>query len=117
MLYSTRNSTQYSVITYMRKESEKEYIYVYGKLSYFAVCLKLTQHCKSTVLQYKIKIKLKKNPILVLHFTSTQSFHIHYVSHLHKPNRWTLPACQFKDGGSDGKESACNAGDPGSMLG
>ena len=101
----------------MRKESEKEYIYGYGKLSYFAVCLKLTQHCKSTVLQYKIKVKLKKNSLRVLHFTSTQSFHIHHVPHLHKPNRRTLPACQFKDGGSDGKESACIAGKPGSMLG
>ena len=29
LLYSTRNSTQYSVITYMGKESEKEWIYVY----------------------------------------------------------------------------------------
>ena len=32
LLYSTGNSTQYSVITYMAKESEKEkniYIYVY----------------------------------------------------------------------------------------
>ena len=28
-LYSTGNSTQYSVITYMRKESVKEWIYVY----------------------------------------------------------------------------------------
>ena len=29
LLYSTGNSTQYSVITYMGKESEKEWIYVY----------------------------------------------------------------------------------------
>ena len=29
LLYSTGNSTQYSVITYMEKESEKEWIYVY----------------------------------------------------------------------------------------
>ena len=29
LLYSTGNSTQYSVITYMRKESKKEQIYVY----------------------------------------------------------------------------------------
>ena len=29
LLYSTGNSTQYSVITYMGKESEKEQIYVY----------------------------------------------------------------------------------------
>ena len=29
LLYSTGNSTQYSVITYLGKESEKEWIYVY----------------------------------------------------------------------------------------
>ena len=29
LLYSTGNSTQYSVKTYMGKESEKEWIYVY----------------------------------------------------------------------------------------
>ena len=29
LLYTTGNSTQYSVITYMGKESEKEWIYVY----------------------------------------------------------------------------------------
>ena len=29
LLYSTGNSTQYSVITDMGKESEKEWIYVY----------------------------------------------------------------------------------------
>ena len=29
LLYSTGNSIQYSVITYMRKESKKERIYVY----------------------------------------------------------------------------------------
>ena len=29
VLYRTENSTQYSVITYMGKESEKEWIYVY----------------------------------------------------------------------------------------
>ena len=28
-MYSTENSTQYYVITYMRKESEKEWICVY----------------------------------------------------------------------------------------
>ena len=44
----------------MGKESEKEYIYIYiyiyiYKLSHFAVYLKLTQYCKSTILPYKIK--------------------------------------------------------------
>ena len=29
LLYSTKNSTQYSVTTYMGKESEKEWIYMY----------------------------------------------------------------------------------------
>ena len=29
LLYSTGNSAQYSVITYMGKESEKEWMYVY----------------------------------------------------------------------------------------
>ena len=29
LLYSTRNSTQYSVMTQMGKESKKEWIYVY----------------------------------------------------------------------------------------
>ena len=41
----------------MGKESEKECIYVYVQLNHFVVHLKLTQHCKSTMLQYKIKIK------------------------------------------------------------
>ena len=30
----------------MRKKSEAEWIYVYAWLIHFAVCLKLTQHCK-----------------------------------------------------------------------
>ena len=29
LLYGTGNSTQYSVMTYIRKESKKEWIYVY----------------------------------------------------------------------------------------
>ena len=45
----------------MGKESKEEWIYVYVKLIHFAVHLKLTQHCKSTILQYKIKIKKKNN--------------------------------------------------------
>ena len=35
------------------------YIYIYIKLNHFAVHLKLTQHCKSTILQYK-KIFFKR---------------------------------------------------------
>ena len=40
---------------YNGKESEKEYIY----LNHFAVHQKLTQHCKSTILQKK---KERKKP-------------------------------------------------------
>ena len=40
LLYSTGNYTQYFVITYKGKESEKEYIYI--SLNYCAVHLKLT---------------------------------------------------------------------------
>ena len=36
-------------------------VYIYIKRNHFAVHLKLTQHCKSTILQYKIKIKRKSN--------------------------------------------------------
>ena len=50
-LYSTGNSTQYSVMTYMGKESKKEWIYVYVELIHFAVQQKVTQHCKSSMLQ------------------------------------------------------------------
>ena len=56
LLYSTGNYTQYLVITYNGKESEKEFIYIY----YFAVHLKLTQCCKSTPLPKKLgKNKIK----------------------------------------------------------
>ena len=44
----------------MGEESEKEWIYVYVWLIHFAVHLKPTQCCKSTILQYKIKIKKGK---------------------------------------------------------
>ena len=63
------NSTQYFVITYMGKESKKRrlyiyiyiyiyiciytyiHIYIYIYLIHFAVPLKLTHHCKSTIFQ------------------------------------------------------------------
>lgn len=60
LLYSIGNSTQYSVITCGGKESEKELIHVYVWLIHFAVHLKLSQHCKSTTFQRRIKIKFKK---------------------------------------------------------
>ena len=43
----------------MGKEPEKEWIYVDVYLNHFAAHLKLIQHCKSTIFQYKIKIKTK----------------------------------------------------------
>lgn len=51
LLYSPGKSTQYSVVTYMGKEFEKEWIYVYILLIHIAVDLKLTQHLKSTIPQ------------------------------------------------------------------
>ena len=48
--YSTGNSTQYFIITYKGKESEKKYIYI---LNHSAVHLKLTWYCTSTILQFK----------------------------------------------------------------
>ena len=53
----------------MGKESEKKNGYVCVcvcvcvcvYLNHFAVHLKLKQHCKSTILQYKIKLKKKKS--------------------------------------------------------
>ena len=33
------------------------YIYMYKRLNHLTVHLKLTQHCKSTMLQYKIKVE------------------------------------------------------------
>ena len=54
LLYNTGNSTQYSVMTYMGKESKKEWMYVYIELNLFAVQLKLTQHCKSTIHLYQL---------------------------------------------------------------
>ena len=42
-------ATQYSVITYLGKESEKECIYV--QLNHFALYLKVTQYFKSAVFQ------------------------------------------------------------------
>ena len=47
LLYSRKNSTQYSVMTYMGIESKKEWIYV--QLIHFAIQQKVTQHCKSTI--------------------------------------------------------------------
>ena len=74
---STGNSTQYSVITYMRKESEKEWIYVCVCVCVYktkSLCYipKPMQHCKSTILQ----INLKKPHVLEIY---TQLGNISYT--------------------------------------
>ena len=53
LLYNTENYTQYFVLTYKGKEFEKDQIHVHVQLNHFAIHLKLTQHCKSTMLQKK----------------------------------------------------------------
>ena len=47
LLYSTRTSTQYSVITYMRKESGR----VDKCITESLCCIPETQHCISIILQ------------------------------------------------------------------
>ena len=53
----TWNYIQYPVINHIGKEYGKEcvyvniYIYIYIYMSHFVVQWKLTQHCKSTILQ------------------------------------------------------------------
>ena len=71
LLCGTENYLQYSMINHNGKEYKKKneyiyiyiciyiYIYIYIKLNCFAIQQKLTQHCKSTVLQLK-KYSLKK---------------------------------------------------------
>ena len=49
--------TQYSVITYMRTEYEKEGICVHVQQS--LSCTQETQHCTSTIFPHKIKSKLQ----------------------------------------------------------
>ena len=49
--YSTENSTQYSVIVYVGKESDRGWICVYVCLGHFVVPQKLSQPCKLTILQ------------------------------------------------------------------
>ena len=51
LLYSTGNSTQYSVTTYVRKESKKRKIRVCIELNHCTVDMKLTQCCKSSIHQ------------------------------------------------------------------
>ena len=58
-LYSTGNYTQFLVITYNGKESEKEYIYTCITES-LSVHWKLTKLCKSAIFQFFKRLK-KRN--------------------------------------------------------
>lgn len=51
LLSSTGTSTQYHAITYMGRDSEKEWLCAHAELIHFAVYWTLTQHYKSTVPQ------------------------------------------------------------------
>ena len=75
LLYSTGNYIQYFVISYKGKESEREQIYVCITESLF-LHLKLTQHCKSTILQLK-KEKLSAN---VIHLSIHPKVFIEWLS-------------------------------------
>ena len=51
LLYSTENYIQYPMINHNGKEYLKKNVYICIYVLYFAVEQKLTQHCKSTILQ------------------------------------------------------------------
>ena len=56
-MFGPGNYTQYSVVTYIGKESEKEWKMYMPKLIHLAAHLKLTQCCKSTTPQNKNSVK------------------------------------------------------------
>ena len=60
LLYTTGNSAQCYVVAWMGGEFGGEWIHVLVWLNHLAVPLKLSQHCLSVILQYKIKSFLKK---------------------------------------------------------
>ena len=55
LLYTTWNTDQCNVATWMRRQFEEEWIHVHVWLSPFAIHLKLYQNCLSAIPQYKIK--------------------------------------------------------------
>ena len=54
--WNSQLKNSHNLKVYMEKESKKEWIYVYVQLMHCAVHLKVTQHCKSTIFQFKKKI-------------------------------------------------------------
>ena len=71
-LNSAGNCTQYSVMAYMGKESKKQWVYVCVWLIHFAEHLKLTQHCKPIIPQFK--------EILIKNFKKANPHHHHQKS-------------------------------------
>ena len=57
------DSAQCDVAAWMGREFGREWIYVYVRLSPFTVRLKLSQHCQSAMLQYKIKSSKEKKKL------------------------------------------------------
>ena len=55
-VYNTGNYMQYPAINHNGKEYEREYVYI--KLNHFAVHQKLKRHCKSTIFQFKKRIRI-----------------------------------------------------------
>ena len=95
LLYSTENYIKYLVITHNGKESEKVYLSIYlltplPRLNHFAVHLKRTRHCKSTILQ-KTKPK-KKNSALSGMWQGWNSMCCSWSSAL-PAHLWLLPPC------------------------
>ena len=60
LLYNTGNFTQHSVIIYIRKESEKERMWLHEQLNHFFIQQKLSQHCKSAICPWNFKKWEKK---------------------------------------------------------
>ena len=80
LLYRRGNYMQYFVTTYKGKKSEKEYIYIYVKLNYFAIHLKLTQCGKSTIPQFKNKNPLRSGREHENKLSSSRDDFLHLVS-------------------------------------
>ena len=71
LLYSTRDYIENLIITC--KIKEYEYIYIYMYQNHFEVHLKLTQYCKSMILQLK---KNKQKTLFFLPLSLRPLFHV-----------------------------------------
>ena len=85
LLYSTGNYIQYLVIAY----NENAYIYmsvclcmcvyIYTYMNHFAICLKLTQHCKSTILCCSV-VQLCQTPCDPMDCSTPCFLVLHYLT-------------------------------------